>query len=156
MAGQTMTKALELPLHMRRNGLNPVEELAWVRDSDSDGAMRVETPLGLPAYLICRQEDVRQVPADPARFSSALTPFPGPGQMNADELATMQAGQLIGSDPPEHTRLRRILTRSSRYAGRTGSSHGSPRSPKRLWTIWSGPAHRPTRCRTSRCRCPHR
>ncbi|MGW3368595.1 cytochrome P450 [Streptosporangium canum] len=103
-----MMKALELPLHMRRNGLDPVEELAQVRDSE--GVVRVETPFGLPAYLVCRHEDVRRVLADPDRFSSALTPFPGSGQMNADELATMQAGQLIGFDPPEHTRLRRMLT----------------------------------------------
>ncbi|GAA3691212.1 cytochrome P450 [Nonomuraea antimicrobica] len=103
-----ITKALELPLHMRRNGLNPVEELTRARDSE--GVVRVTTPFGAPAYVICRYEDVRQVPADPARFSSALTPFPGSGQMNADELAKMKAGQLIGFDPPEHTRLRRMLT----------------------------------------------
>ncbi|MEU6715229.1 cytochrome P450 [Nonomuraea sp. NPDC046802] len=103
-----MTQANELPLQLRRNGLDPAEELARARDGE--GVVRVETPFGLPAYLICRHEDVRQVLADPARFSSALTPFPGSGQMNADELAKMQAGQLIGLDPPEHTRLRRMLT----------------------------------------------
>ncbi|WP_067135034.1 cytochrome P450 [Microtetraspora malaysiensis] len=103
-----MTKALELPLHMRRNGFDPVEELARARDSE--GVVRVKTPFGLPAYLVCRQEDVRQVLSDPAQFSSARTPFPGSGQMDADELAKIQAGQLIGFDPPEHTRLRRMLT----------------------------------------------
>ena len=30
---------------------------------------------GVPAYLICRYEDVRQVLSDPARFSSARSPF---------------------------------------------------------------------------------
>ncbi|GAA5056665.1 cytochrome P450 [Thermocatellispora tengchongensis] len=103
-----MTQAPELPLHMRRNGLNPVEDLARARDSE--GVVRVTTPFGVPAYVICRHEDVRQVLADPARFSSALTPLPGSGQMNADEPAKMRAGQLIGFDPPEHTRLRRMLT----------------------------------------------
>ncbi len=103
-----MTEAPELPLHMRRNGLSPVEELARARDSE--GVVQVKTPFGVPAYVVCRYEDVRQVLADPARFSSALTPFPGAEQLDADELATMQAGQLIGFDPPEHTRLRRMLT----------------------------------------------
>ncbi|MFI7636175.1 cytochrome P450 [Nonomuraea sp. NPDC049400] len=98
----------ELPLHMRRNGFDPVEELARARDGE--GVVRVETPFGPPAYLVCRYADVRRVLSDPARFSSALTPFPGSGQMDADELAKMQAGQLIGFDPPEHTRLRRMLT----------------------------------------------
>ncbi|GAB3734311.1 cytochrome P450 [Amycolatopsis oliviviridis] len=103
-----MTTPLELPLHMRRNGLDPVEELARARDRE--GVVRVETPFGLPAYLVCRHEDVRRVLSDPAKFSSALTPFPGAEQMTAEELAKMQAGQLIGFDPPEHTRLRRMLT----------------------------------------------
>ncbi|MEV4890604.1 hypothetical protein AB0K48_14540 [Nonomuraea sp. NPDC055795] len=103
-----MTHAPKLPLHMRRNGFNPVEELARVRDGE--GVVRVETPFGSPAYLVCRHEDVRQILSDPARFSNTLTPFPGSEQMNADELAQMEAGQLIGFDPPEHTRLRRMLT----------------------------------------------
>ncbi|MER7506574.1 cytochrome P450 [Nonomuraea pusilla] len=103
-----MTQTPELPLQMRRNGFDPVEELARTRDDE--GVVRVETPFGLPAYLVCRHEDVRQVLSDPARFSSALTPFPGSGQMDAEELARMRAGQLIGFDPPEHTRLRRMLT----------------------------------------------
>jgi cytochrome P450 len=108
MDGRIMTQALGLPLHMRRNGLDPVEELARARDGE--GVVRVETPFGRPAYLVCRHEDVRQVLSDPARFSSALTPFPGSAQMDAGELAAIRAGQLIGFDPPEHTRLRRMLT----------------------------------------------
>ncbi|MEO3892337.1 cytochrome P450 [Nonomuraea sp. B5E05] len=103
-----MTNALELPLHMRRNGFDPVKELARARDGE--GVVRMETPFGMPAYLVCRHEDVRQVLSDPARFSSALTPFPGSGQEDADELARLRAGQVIGFDPPEHTRLRRMLT----------------------------------------------
>ncbi|MGW6497761.1 cytochrome P450 [Nonomuraea angiospora] len=108
MDGQQMTQALELPLQMRRNGFDPVEELARARDDE--GVVRVETPFGVPTYLVCRHEDVRLVLSDPARFSSALTPFPGSGQEDVDELARLRAGQLIGFDPPEHTRLRRMLT----------------------------------------------
>ncbi|RSN58558.1 cytochrome P450 [Amycolatopsis sp. WAC 04182] len=90
-----------MPIHMRRDGLNPVRELARVRDGE--GVVRVETPFGVPAYLVCRKEDVRQVLADPARFSSA-TSLTGAGQED------VTAGQLIRLDPPEHTRLRRLLT----------------------------------------------
>nr|WP_049566978.1 cytochrome P450 [Nonomuraea sp. SBT364] len=103
-----MRQQPELPLHMRRNGFDPVEELARARDGE--GVVRVETPFGPPAYLVGRHEDVRRVLSDPARFSSALTPFPGAGQMSGDEPAKARAGQLIGFDPPEHTRLRRMLT----------------------------------------------
>jgi len=95
-----MHAATGLPLHMRRDGLGPAQELARVRDGD--GVARVTTPFGLSAYavgvdayVVCRYEDVRQVLSDPARFSSARLPA-GPS--------------LIGLDPPEHTRLRRMLT----------------------------------------------
>ncbi|MBN6058369.1 hypothetical protein JYK22_40995, partial [Nonomuraea sp. RK-328] len=69
-----------LPLQLRRDGFDPVEELARARDGE--GVARAQTPFGVPAYLVCRHEDVRRVLSDPARFSSALTPlFPGSGQM---------------------------------------------------------------------------
>ncbi|MEV4116028.1 cytochrome P450 [Nonomuraea sp. NPDC049695] len=106
-----MTQAPELPpLQMRRNGFDPVEELAQARDGN--GVVRVDTPFGPPAYLVCRYEDVRRVLSDAARFSSARSPFPGSGEVNEDEdeETTLRAGQLIGFDPPEHTRLRRMLT----------------------------------------------
>jgi cytochrome P450 len=93
---------------MRRNGFDPVEELARARDGE--GVVRVETPFGLPAYLVCRHEDVRQVLSDPARFSSAVSPFLGSGEVDEEEMAKLRAGSLIEFDPPEHTRLRRMLT----------------------------------------------
>ncbi|MEU6716975.1 cytochrome P450 [Nonomuraea sp. NPDC046802] len=103
-----MTQVNELPLPIRRNGLDPAEELAQARDDE--GVVRVETPWGLPGYLVCRHEDVRRVLTDPATFSSALTPPRPGGALDPDELARLRAGQLIWSDPPEHTRLRRMLT----------------------------------------------
>ncbi|MBB5857863.1 cytochrome P450 [Amycolatopsis umgeniensis] len=98
-----MTETWEVPLHLRRTGIDPVEELAKARDSER--VVRVETPSGQPAYLVFRHDDVRRVLADPARFSSALTPLSGAGQGRASV-----PGQLITLDPPEHTRLRRLLT----------------------------------------------
>ncbi|MFE0155081.1 cytochrome P450 [Nonomuraea sp. NPDC059007] len=103
-----MTQANQPPLQMRRNGLDPADELARARDDE--GVVRVETPWGLPGYLVCRHEDVRRVLADSERFSSALTPLRGAGALDPGEVARMRAGQLIGLDPPEHTRLRRMLT----------------------------------------------
>ncbi|MEW2395483.1 cytochrome P450 [Streptomyces sp. NPDC046862] len=108
MGGQTMAEALELPLQMRRDGFDPAEELARARDDD--GVVRVMTPFGWEAYLVCRFEDVREVLSDHVRFSSARTPFPGTEEMSEDERAKVRAGGLVGFDPPEHTRLRRMLT----------------------------------------------
>ncbi|MFI6291204.1 cytochrome P450 [Nonomuraea sp. NPDC050790] len=104
-----MTQAPEFPpLRLRRNGFHPAEDLARARDGE--GVVRVRLPFGPTAYLVCRHEDVRRVLADPAAFSSALSPFPGTGEVSAEEAARLRAGQLIGFDPPEHTRLRRMLT----------------------------------------------
>ena len=103
-----MTEAPELPLQMRRDGFGPVEELARARDGE--GLLRVVTPFGVPAYLVLRYEDVREVLSDAARFSSAFAGLPGAAQGTEDEQASLRAGNLIGLDPPEHTRLRRMLT----------------------------------------------
>ncbi|MFD2470087.1 cytochrome P450 [Amycolatopsis silviterrae] len=103
-----MTTPPEVPLPMRRNGFDPVPELGEIRDGE--GIARVDTAFGMSAYLVCRYEDVRQVLSDPVRFSSALSPAPGAEHLSAEEQATMQAGQFIAFDPPEHTRLRRVLT----------------------------------------------
>ncbi|MGP3920586.1 cytochrome P450 [Nonomuraea sp. 10N515B] len=98
----------ELPLEMRRNGFDPVEELGRAREDQ--GVVRQMTPFGVPAYLVMRYDDVREVFSDGARFSNAHTPFPGVSDMSEEEQAQMRAGNLIAFDPPEHTRLRRMLT----------------------------------------------
>ncbi len=103
-----MTQAPQVPLEMRRNGFDPVEELGRVRDDQ--GVLRQQTPFGVPAYLILRYEDVREVFADGTRFSSALATFPDARGMSEEEQAKLRAGNLIAFDPPEHTRLRRMLT----------------------------------------------
>ncbi|WP_234365553.1 cytochrome P450 [Streptomyces sp. RTd22] len=108
MGGTKMTHTPELPLEMRRNGFDLVEELAQVRDGE--GVLRTRSPFGGTAYLVCRYEDVREVLSDPERFSSGRTPFDAAGELDEDERARMRAGLLPAFDPPEHTRLRRILT----------------------------------------------
>jgi cytochrome P450 len=103
-----MTQAPELSLEMRRDGLDPVEELARARDGE--GVVQVVTPFGQPAYLVLRHEDVREVLSDPTQFSNAMTPFAAAGEMSQEEQDKLRAGFLLAFDPPEHTRLRRMLT----------------------------------------------
>ncbi|GAA2700233.1 cytochrome P450 [Nonomuraea recticatena] len=103
-----MTEAPELSLEMRRDGLDPVEELARARDGE--GVVQVVTPFGQPAYLVLRHGDVREVLSDPTRFSNAMTPFAAAGEMSQEEQDKLRAGFLLAFDPPEHTRLRRMLT----------------------------------------------
>jgi cytochrome P450 len=102
----------QIPLHMRRNGFDPVPELAGVRAGE--GVRRVVTTFGTPAWLVTRYADVKEVLGDASRFSVAgPRPFEetaGLGRMSPQERAQMRAGNLLGVDPPEHTRLRRMLT----------------------------------------------
>jgi cytochrome P450 len=108
---QTVPEAPELPLHMRRDGFDPVPEMAALRDEE--GVRRFETSFGSLAYLVTRHDEVKQVLADSARFSNAdrrAFEAPGAPQVSEEERARMRAGNLLGFDPPEHTRLRRMLT----------------------------------------------
>ncbi|MBI3225858.1 MAG: cytochrome P450 [Mycolicibacterium cosmeticum] len=105
-----MTQTLP-PVHMRRNGFDPTPELAALRESA--GVQSVIGPLGNRAYLITRHEDVKAVLADHEHFSNSRPPgftLPGAPEMSAEELASARAGNLLGIDPPEHQRLRRMLT----------------------------------------------
>ncbi|GAB3693852.1 cytochrome P450 [Saccharopolyspora tripterygii] len=101
---------VELPVHMRRDGFSPAAELGQVRDDD--GVVQVQTPFGQTGYLVTRFADVRTVLGDPARFSNerarALSPLTA--QLSDEDAARLRAGGLLGYDPPEHSRLRRMLT----------------------------------------------
>lgn len=105
-----MTEAPVLPLHMQRERFDPVPELAAVREKE--GVTPIVTPFGETAYLVSRYADVREVLSDADRFSNVRpVPFaPATLQLGPEELAKMRAGQMLGFDPPEHTRLRRMLT----------------------------------------------
>lgn len=99
------------PVHMRRNAFDPTSELGAIREND--GVRTVISALGNPVYLITRHEDVKAVLGDHERFSNSRPPgftLPGAPEMSEAELASARAGNLLGLDPPEHQRLRRMLT----------------------------------------------
>ncbi|WP_194821229.1 cytochrome P450 [Micromonospora sp. S-DT3-3-22] len=103
--------APEVPVYLRRAGFTPAPDLGRLRDAGV--VERVTTPFGLTAWLLTRHDDVRTVLADSARFSndpSAMPPLPGLDDLTDDERAPLRFGNLLGVDPPEHTRLRRTLT----------------------------------------------
>lgn len=107
-----MTEPVTLPpLHMRRNAFDPTPELGEIREAD--GVRTVISALGNPVHLITRHEDVKAVLSDHERFSNSRPPgftLPGAPEMSEEELASARAGNLLGLDPPEHQRLRRMLT----------------------------------------------
>jgi cytochrome P450 len=106
-----MTESSVMPLHMRRMEFDPAPELAAAREEE--GVTRITTAHGLDAWLVTRYADVREVLGDAERFKIApqtLARLPGAPQMAEEQLAKLNAGNLLGVDPPEHTRLRRMLT----------------------------------------------
>ncbi len=98
-----MTEAPVLPLHARRHEFDPAPELIQLRDTES--VTRTEVPAfsqdqhTVPAWLVTRYADVREVLADPSRFSNVNNNRP-------EDFNT----SLLNMDPPDHTRLRRMLT----------------------------------------------
>jgi cytochrome P450 len=67
--------------------------------------MRIRTPDGNTAWLATRYEDVRTVLLDP-RFSRAAAAGPG---VPLTGIARLAKESMLGLDPPEHTRLRRLV-----------------------------------------------
>lgn len=104
-----MTDTPVMPVHMRRTQFDPVDELTRARETE--GVSRVETPFGGAAYLVTRYEDIRKILADGERFSNAsFAQIAAFEETSDEERAALRAGHLLSFDPPEHTRLRRMLT----------------------------------------------
>ena len=89
-----------------RDGVDPVDEL---------GALRTEQPIvklvipgGLDAWLVTRYDDVKAVLGDHERFSNDFSKVAEAGELQA--LLHQDPGGLGMIDPPDHTRLRKILT----------------------------------------------
>ncbi|OBA89481.1 cytochrome [Mycobacteriaceae bacterium 1482268.1] len=99
------------PLHMRRDSFSPTADLRQIRESE--GVREFTNAFGMRSYLITRHEDIKAVLADHERFSNERPigfAVQGVPQPSAEEAATNRAGNLLGLDPPEHARLRRMLT----------------------------------------------
>ncbi|MEJ2890203.1 cytochrome P450 [Actinomycetospora aeridis] len=96
-----------IPRHMQRDRFAPVPETQAARDEDDFPTIR--TALGTTARLVTRYADVREVLGDAERFSNTGLPrLPTPD--DGPDTADPRAGNLLATDPPEHTRLRRLLT----------------------------------------------
>lgn len=101
-SGSTADSATLPPVHLHRNGFDPTPELGEIRATR--GIEKVTTAFGATAYLVTRHDDVTAVLADHQRFAN--TPlWAGRG---VDRNGN--AGNLLSLDPPQHTRLRQMLT----------------------------------------------
>lgn len=96
---------------MRRNRAEPIPELGALRDSGR--IPLVDTEFGVPAFLVTRHDDVRAILSDASRFSNAadFSRRRGAEPASPEQLGRIRAGNLLAQDPPDHTRLRRMLAR---------------------------------------------
>lgn len=102
-----MSDTDEFPLvQFLRDGMDPVAELARIRAESAVYPLKV--PGGQTVWLVTRYEDVRSVLGDAERFSNAFANVTAAaeGKHNTQE----DPGGLGFSDPPQHTRLRKMLT----------------------------------------------
>jgi cytochrome P450 len=65
---------------------------------------RVVLPSGMTAWLVTRYEDARQALSDP-RLSKAIR-----WDVGADPTAAATSQHMLSADPPDHTRLRRLVS----------------------------------------------
>jgi cytochrome P450 len=110
MSETTVNAPTQLPVYMRREGFDPVPDLAAIR---ADGGIgRARSPFGIDVFVLTRHDDVRAALADATRFSNAgsLRLFANAPDLDEATQRRMRAGNPLLFDPPEHTRLRRMLT----------------------------------------------
>ena len=89
---------------LRRNGLDPVEALGRLRDEEPVSQLKL--PLGLRAWVVTGYEEAKVVLAANGAFSNEFTNLVGTVGITAEQ----NPGGLGFTDPPDHTRLRRLLT----------------------------------------------
>ncbi|HEY6935108.1 MAG TPA: cytochrome P450 [Marmoricola sp.] len=88
---------------LRRTGVDPVPRLGEMRDRDP--VFRLASFLGLDVWLVTGDAEAREVLADATSYSTDIRPYFGrSGSADGD------IGGLGFTDPPEHTRLRKLLT----------------------------------------------
>ncbi|OKK17983.1 cytochrome [Streptomyces sp. CB02488] len=94
----------DLLMLLRRDGLDPVRQLATARAAAP--VSKVSLPFGMDAWVVTGYEESKAVLGSAEGFSTDFAHL----ATNAGIAAEQSPGGLGFSDPPVHTRLRRILT----------------------------------------------
>jgi cytochrome P450 len=108
-AGSTLRRTGACPFPMGRG--DPLDAPAEFSRLRADGPVSpVRLWNGTQAWLVTRYEEARTVLAD-RRFSSDVTRPGFPTYYDGQQVVINNAPSFIRTDPPEHSRLRRMLTR---------------------------------------------
>ena len=101
------------PLFSRAFIDDPYPTYAWLREHSP--VHRARLPSGVEAYLVTRYDDARSVLADPRLSKNAATAYADwrPGRTGIPgEHRSGVAAHLLNIDPPDHTRLRRLVAKA--------------------------------------------
>jgi cytochrome P450 len=98
-----VTDALHFPLLFSRDGLDPIAELGERRATEP--VSKLELPFGITAWLVTGYDAAKEVLGDPTSFSNAFGNLTTAGTDDEQD-----PGGLGMTDPPYHTRLRKLLT----------------------------------------------
>jgi len=90
------------PLH--RDGFDPTPRIAEIREREP--VHKLTSFLGMNIWMVTGEREVREVLADTGSYSNDIRPFVGRKGSTTDG----DIGGLGFTDPPEHTRLRKLLT----------------------------------------------
>jgi cytochrome P450 len=99
---ERVPESLSWPL--QRNGVDPVERLSELREREP--IAKLTSFLGLTVWVVTGEEESRAVLADTTSYSNDIRPLMGKRGSTTDG----DIGGLGFTDPPDHTRLRKLLT----------------------------------------------
>ena len=89
---------------LRRDGMDPLSRLGELREREP--VHRLTSFFGMTVWLVTGEAEAREVLADTTSYSNDIRPYVGARGSTTDG----DIGGLGFTDPPEHTRLRRLLT----------------------------------------------
>ena len=89
---------------LQRNGVDPIERLGELRSREP--VAKLTSFLGMTVWVVTGEQEARAVLADTSSYSNDIRPFMGQRGSTTDG----DIGGLGFTDPPDHTRLRRLLT----------------------------------------------
>ncbi len=99
---RVLPRSLAMPL--QRSGVDPVPELE--RRRQSEPVSKLTRLFGKTIWLVSGYDEARAVLADSTSFSNDIRPLLGRESRSAER----SVGGLGMTDPPDHTRLRKLLT----------------------------------------------
>ena len=106
--GIDLTRLDKVPDHLawplQRAGVDPVPRLGEMRDRDP--VTKLTSFLGLDVWLVTGDAEAREVLADRTSYSTDIRPYMG----RSGSATEGDIGGLGFTDPPEHSRLRKLLT----------------------------------------------